>query len=298
MIICAQNRFDDATLFEGPEDSYFADFVADLYGLPGTGPLPVSNLKTQLVSEVWRSLSDDPAWTWFRADFGVARLIDVVALINHNITSAGKWRVRLSNDHNFSTTTYDSGLIDAWPSIGGYGALPWGVFQWGDIISTQDAAYFKISSYCILPENITGRYLRIDISDANNPAGYIQAGRCWAAPAWRPSLDMQYGWSIGWVDPSEVSKSRGGQASIKVLPKYRVLSFELADIPEAEMYPNAFDYIDRRKGISGDILVIPQPSKPELFIHEAIYGRMQSLAPVSNPYFERRSKPFIVEELI
>lgn len=293
--ICAINRADNGTYTVGS----------------AAGTLPVTNLKDRQLTAIWRSTTltaptqtptsfrDTTAGrTWIECDLGGGQLINVLSLMAHNISQNGLIRIRLSSVSNFSVLDYDSGQVSAWPSIGGYGTLPWGVWNWGDLLGVSEATYYTIFSYFVLPTAIVSRYIRIDINDTSNPAGYIQAGRFWAGPSWQPSQNIQFGWEIGWVDSSQVQYSLGGQAYIDQRAKRRIMKFSLMHLNAAEIYSNAFDFIDRRKGIAGDLLIIPQPDNPELYIHEVVYGRMQTLNPITNPDYSGRSKQFVLEEIV
>lgn len=276
--------------------------------------LPATNLKDRQRTKVWRTQvvtapsqattatrDTTAARTWLEVDLGVPYLIDVVALLSNNISQSGTWRARIATaaDFNLSSIVYDSAEVSAWPQLGGFGSLPWGVFNWGDQLSAAELSYYKIDSLLVLPAAKVGQYLRIDINDPTNSAGYIQAGRLVIGPGWQPSVNMDVGWQIGWQDDSEVSRTLGGQIYVDERPRYRIARVTLAQLSETEMYANAFDFIDRRKGISGDILFIPQPSQPSLFIHEVLYGRMRTLSPITNPQVgDVRAKDFEIEELL
>lgn len=300
-ILCAINRFDAGTYTEGPEETLRLDFVNDVYGLttPNSTTLPVSNLADKQLSKVWRTLNVDPLWTWFECDFGAVRQIDVVGLLAHNGTANSKWRVRLSNDKNFATSLYDSGLVNMLPQMASFGVKPWGIWQWGDPLgATEVPTDVKPHSIIVLPSSITAQYLRIDVSDVANPAGYFEAGRCYAGPKYQPTKNIGFGWEIGYDDPSEIDYSLGGQDWPNEKPRRKVakISFEFLD--QTESYLNLFEFIDRRKGIVGDILFIPQPDRTDLYFYEVIYGRMRELGNQVQPYHDVVSKTYVIEEKI
>lgn len=278
----APNRADEATLAAGSAQP----------------TLPVANLKDRQIVKPWRTTTTAPASTWVTANFGTPQTIGVAALIRHNFSQGSTWRVRLGYDPTFATHSYDSGWLDVWPHLEEFGALPWGVFQWGGLVPREVAAQITLSAYHLLPQPIVAQHLRIDISDAGNPDGFLQAGRLLAGPAYKPSRDMLYGWSIGFEDPSTVSKSRGGQTWIDVQERFRVLRFTLSNLNESEAFGNIFDYLFRRKGVAGDVLVIPRTDRPNQFHNQAIYGRLRTLEPITNPYFESYETSFEVEELL
>lgn len=299
-IIVAVNHADTGTVTEGPDDTLFLDFTTGLYGQPGgSNPLPASNLQNPDVSIIWRSQTLDPAWTQIDTDLGASKPVDVVAVIKNNWSTSATWRVIVSNDPYFETNIYDSGAVNSWPSVGaGFGALPWGTFSWGDVISPVDSSFYQINAIMVLPTQAIGRYVRIMVNDPSNSAGYLEAGRLVIGPAYRPTINFQYGWSIEWVDNSPTTRSLGNKVFVDKRTRFRVLRMTLDHIPEAEMYANVFDFIDRRKGIAGDMLVVPRPDNPGFYIHEAIYARLQQPAPVVNAYFGRSTRQLVFEEIV
>lgn len=281
----APNRADEAVLTAGSEEPR----------------LPVTNLQDRQLVRPWRTQTVDPAQTWIEADFQGDRMVGAVALVRHNFSQTSQWRVRTGDDPAIGQgvgVEYDSGWLEVWPPIEEFGTLPWGVFQWGGLLPQEVASEITLSAFHLLPQPRSARYLRIDLQDPDNDDGYLQAGRLVAGPSYVPSRNMLYGWSIGFEDPSEVSKSRGGQTWIDVHEKFRVLRFALANLNEDEAMINVFDHLMRRKGVSGDVLVIPQSERPDQYHNQAIYGRLRSLDPITNPFFESFEANFEVEELI
>lgn len=257
--------------------------------------LPAINLQDQQIVKIWRNTQTSAQ---IDVDFGQQRIIDFMALIRHNISQTGTIRWRLSAVSDFSTTVYDSGTIDAWPIVEEFGTLPWGVFQWGGRLNPEVAAEYTISSFDVLTSAVQARYLRIDISDSLNADGYLQAGRLIAGPSYRPSVNYANGVQFEFVDESRITKSRGGQTFVDEVERYRVMRFELINLPENEMFGNVFNSIDRLRGVSKDILVIPQPAKSSTWITQNIYGRIRQTQPITNSALTYYGRMIEVEELI
>lgn len=257
--------------------------------------LPATNLQDQQIVKIWRNTQTSAQ---IDVDFGQQRIIDFMALIRHNISQTGTIRWRLSAVSDFSTTVYDSGTIDAWPIVEEFGTLPWGVFQWGGRLNPEVAAEYTISSFDVLTSAVQARYLRIDISDSLNADGYLQAGRLIAGPSYRPSVNYANGVQFEFVDESRITKSRGGQTFVDEVERYRVMRFELINLPENEMFGNVFNSIDRLRGVSKDILVIPQPAKSSTWITQNIYGRIRQTQPITNSALTYYGRMIEVEELI
>lgn len=229
-------------------------------------------------------------------DFLQGRIIDVVAILKHNLPQSGSTvRVRLGNDATFATTEYDTGVVAAWPTIEEFGYLAYGEFHWGGILTSSAALDYNISFFDVLAQAVQVRYMRIDLDGA---VGNVEIGRVFAGPSYRPTNNLSYGWDISWVDDSIITKSRGGQFFVDERERYRRLTFELNGIPEAEMFHNVFNHMDRRKGIAGDVLVIPQETDETTFITQNIYGRLLDLNPVQNRVLELYARQIEVEEII
>ena len=281
MIISSTNYSDEATSISADSE---------------VATLPVENLQDRQLVKVYRS--DGTTDVEIDVDFGQGRIVDFVALIRHNISQTGTIRWRLSNAADFATTQYDSGTVDAWPVVEEFGTLPWGVFSWGGRINPEVAAQYQISSFAVLDSPVQARYLRINISDDDNAEGYIEAGRLIAGPAYRPSTNYGFGVEIQFVDESRIVKSRGGQTFVDEVERFRRIRFELQNLPEAEIFGNVFNNIDRLRGVAKDILVIPQPDDPKTWPTQNIYGRLVSTQPIINRTLEFYGRTLEVEELI
>ena len=259
------------------------------------GTLPITNLQDRQIVKIWRN---SQTTAQIDVDFGQGRIVDFAALIKHTISQTGKIRWRLSNASDFSSTVYDSGLIDAWPIVEEFGTLPWGVFSWGGYLNITVAAQYTISTFAVLSSPVQARYLRIDISDPDNTDGYIQAGRLIAGPAYKPSINYANGVEFEFVDDSRITKSRGGQTFVDEIERFRRIRFELINLPENEMFQNVFNAIDRLRGVAQDILIIPQPDEPTTWITQNIYGRITQTSPIVNSALNFYGRQIEVEELI
>lgn len=274
----------------------YSDQAASITASSEIASLPVENLQDRQLVKVYRS--DGTTDVQLDVDFGQGRILDFVALIRHTISQTGTIRWQLSNVSDFSTVQFDSGVVDAWPVVEEFGTLPWGVFSWGGRINPEIAAEYQISSFVVLDAAVQARYLRINISDDDNTEGYIEAGRLIAGPAYRPSTNYGFGVEIEFVDDSRIVKSRGGQTFVDEVERFRRIRFELQNLPEAEIFSNVFNNIDRLRGVAKDILIIPQPNDPKTWPTQNIYGRLVRTEPIINRTLELYGRSIEVEELI
>jgi len=287
--IAAQNHADEGTF------SWYAGWWLDT--------LPLTNALDRRLSKVARTAGLDPAGTNFTIDLGKLRTIGIIGIIGHNLSPNAQWRVLLSSDG--TNWVFDSGNIVVWPALEQFGVLPWGVFQWGGVIAPAVTEIgYAINSYYAFDEDQLARYVRVYLIDATNPTissdppGYLQFGRLYIGPIWRPSVNAIYPWSLSARDDSQIEYSRGGEMySDNKVPK-RIVRFRLAHIPEDEFMTQVVDYLDRQKGVSGDCIVIPKPTLTRHLHRQAIYCHQLALGENEEIFEDQWGRLFVFEELV
>lgn len=60
--------------------------------------LPITNLQSKILGKVARTTNDSNTSTTFSNNLGAARKIDIVSLVNHNLSLDATWRVRASTE--------------------------------------------------------------------------------------------------------------------------------------------------------------------------------------------------------
>lgn len=231
--------------------------------------LPLSNLQDDHVAVAYRSVDASDLTIDF--DLGSALIIAVVGLFGCNLTAAATWRIMISAVSAGATDLYDGGAVAANVATG-----------YGQMVQ-------------VLPAPVTGRYVRIVLSDAGvASAGYFQIGAAWIGDLWQPAKNFSYGQQFGRVDPSVKSKSRGGQLYIDVRDQYRTHQFSMDFLTEAEIFDETLE-LERVAGTGSNILWIPDPGG--IYQNrQAIFGTLTDLSPAANPYFAVFSKAYQIEE--
>lgn len=167
--------------------------------------LPASALATPDPLEVARSVSADPADTRVTVDLGAQRLIDVVGLFHAGLTPAA--RIRISAGEG-----WDGGWQDAWPvayaPAAGY--LPFGRPSADGRLPGDECDPRGISWFQTLPAPVTARALTVEIDDAGNPAGFVQAGLLFAGKGERPAINLADGFQVAFVEEGTVRRSLAG----------------------------------------------------------------------------------------
>lgn len=272
--------------------------VATLTGGSWLTTLPLTNLQDRKIGKVARSTDATTASSKFDIDFGGTRLMRVIGLIGHNLTTAGKYRIRLSTVADFSTTVLDSGWLDVWPIVYPSGTLPWGAPNWwsGTYSAEEIASYTGTISY-ILSASTNARYLRIEFDDTANTDGYVQLGRVFAGDGWQPVRNIVYGAALGWIDRTEVQEALSGHESFNARRSPRVARFGLEAMGESEAMAVAFE-LQRSMGVNKELMFVWDPADTTHALRRQFLGRLRTLSPIENVGPDRWRAPFEVKELI
>jgi hypothetical protein len=261
--------------------------------------LPLSNLQNRQVQKVARTTDDSNASTQFTIDLGSAKTIGVVALIVHNISVSGKVRVSASDTPGFVSTIYDSGWQLAWPA----GVIPQALLEWEDdnfwlgTLSAQARAGYQSPYIWKLDNSQVLRYWKVEIDDTTNTDNFIQIGRLFMARGWTPTVNYGYGAGLGYQDPTPVDTSLSGAEYFDQRSKYRVMSFALPYVTGTEAYSYALE-LQRLAGVSGEVLVIPDPDTVSTQPIRSFVGRLRQIGAVAQPNPTTYSVNFEVKELL
>lgn len=185
-------------VFIGWPDLTRAPYACTLSGGSWTAALPLANLKEPQLHRVARSNNLLTASTQFDADLGAAKLLRCVAVPRHNLSLTATWRLRLSTVSNFASTVIDTGWLDAWPAA----HRP----------DTEEFARGHLMRPLLWlgASEATARYLRLEISDASNAAGYVDLARLFVARRYLFAVNPQWGAKIAAQPRSVVQQSLGG----------------------------------------------------------------------------------------
>lgn len=198
---------------------------------------------------------------------------------------------------NWQSYDYDSGWQDVWPIVYPHGVLEWEDDNWwsGKYTLEEIAGYIHTWTH-ILPKAMLARTIRVELSDPLNSAGYVQAGRLFVGSVWQPKLNMIYGAGIGWETDTSVQKARSGAEYFDERAPYRVQRFTLDAMSEDEAFSRAFE-LQRRAGISREILFIHDPDDTVHALRRRFLGRLRQLSLIEYPNPGANSAAFELKEL-
>lgn len=271
--------------------------AATLSGGSWNSSYPLVNIKDKDIQRTARSTNVLAASSQFVLDSGSNSTIwSFFALIGHNISPTGTWRVVISNSNTASPAIWDSGNVSPYAAISGYASVPWTSFGWP---STHTGAYMdgKRESWMFHPTQVTGRYCFIYITDTSNPGTYIEIGRAAAGLAWQPLINMDFGFSLQWVDPTEVARTRASRRVSFEMPPYRVAKLTMSWLSKSELY----SFMDelQRKGKRSEIFFIGAPNDPiDARFRNSFWGALAETSEmVVNQYLLYRSS-LTIEEIV
>jgi hypothetical protein len=201
------------------------------------------------------------AWVEFRLP--AAQSWRVFSLHRTNLTASAQIRWRVA-DAEVGSPAYDSGLIAAGVSAG-FG-----------------------QSVTVLPAGVSGSLCRLDISDPDNPDGFINIPLLYAGDAWEPARNIAWDSTPSYQVEAEEVTTRGGQEFPVFLYARRSWDISHQSLGADEVMPLMEMLRSTRRG--GNCLFVPDPASAERH-REAVFGRLKSEGAVSFPFqsLERRS---------
>lgn len=278
------NKGDDAVLSGGSWD----------------GTLNLANLQDRQLKLTARSTNDNLASTIINVDLGASKAaVQSMVIVNHNLSiNTSLFRIRLSDDNTFTTSDYDSGWIDAYESLFSTENLEWenDNFWFGKLL-VDDLGGYSLNIIHLMPDSYFNRYARIEFDDTTNVDGYVDFGRLILAPIQNLDINMEYGSNIGWIDNSLISESIGGAEYFDDRSKKRELKFTVGAMDKEESMQRMFE-LQRRKGTTGEIFVIPDSDDAENIFRESFLGRMTRLTPQTHQLINRYKTAFQIREIL
>lgn len=137
-----------------------------------------------------------------------------------------------------------------------------------------------------------------------NTADYVEFGYVWAGRALLLPLGVDSNWSLGFVDPSDVERSRGGALVANQLPRRRRLRAPITtrDYNTAHGTPGTASVLSLRQmsleaGLSAPVIVIPRSDTQHALQVASIYGALTDLRDISHQGGDYYGTEITVEEI-
>lgn len=232
------NVADDATLTCSP-----AELAA----------LPVTNLQVQTRGDVWRSDSVISA-QHILGDLSGYQSISAMALVRHNLTATGTYRLRLYDQTGQAgTLLYDSGTVTLGGTLLGWGSFSWGTDPWGsDSLQGWPVPYVVAWFTAVLALSFD-----LELADTANPDGYLQAARLVLGAYFEPTYNLGETLDMSWREQSKQTRTEGGTLRTDEREPYRRFGFDLGMLTASER-TTLMDRL-RRAGLRNDLFLSCYP---------------------------------------
>lgn len=170
------------------------------------GSYAAANLQNSTRTAKWRATGTSATLT---VTFAAPQTLDSIALMRGNLTSAATWRIKLYDAT--PTLLYDSTAITASPS------------SWRD----SQSVLWLDQSYAV-------KSMTIELADATNSAGYVEASRLVAGLGWSPKYEPSYGAALT-IDSADVSgRAEDGTLRSERRALSRAMAFNLDVLDESD----------------------------------------------------------------
>jgi len=206
--------------------------------------LPAANLQSQQPKKVWRSAS---ASDYLNVSFATPIAANMLALVGHNLSSVGTYRVRAAATLAATTAgpVLDTGFQSVWPVTGKPVAESWprrlSALTW-----TNNAEYL---------------YYRVDILDIT-PTTYIEAGRLVLGRYWQPTYNFDLsGTPLGFDQIDVQTRTDYGElfTDRRQRSAARRMSLQISASDKRETLDGVAE-IQRLRGGHGDVIVCLDPN--------------------------------------
>jgi len=262
--------------------------------------LPLTNLQDRRISKKTRSTNTATASTQFQITLDKERIVNLFAVVGHNLSTSAQFRIRGNTSASFSTPLYDSGWKDVWVDMadGIYGGLEWESDSfWTWKMDPEEAAYYPGLAFEFIENIVTYRYWLIEFSDLTNSDGYVEIGRLFVGNSFLPENNASFSWSLGYEDGSMIEEAIGGAEYYDQRPKYRVCRFGLDWLGETEAMTTALG-ASRILGVTDEVLLIWDKDDGNNLMRQSFLGRLRSLTPIENPDPVRFTTAYEIKEII
>lgn len=254
---------------------------------------PVENAKTD---NLYEFVQFTGTTNYVEYDLGSNKTIQLLGVLKHSFGLAATWRIRLGTTaaNTVSAPIYDSGVIDVANAFGTFGTLPWGEFDWGNVVPQEYGGLLNFHAFHLLSESVQASYVRIDFSDTE---GVPKFARGWIGTVYQPSYNALYGSAIKPIDTTKERQHESGRRTYGTRRQRRhmELNFEL---PETELFFNIYGPLFSISGKKGEIICFLKPLNPESWVFESIYGNIIDVAPIVKTFWQYGTTQIAIDERV
>lgn len=183
------------------------------------------------------------------------------------------------------TPEYNSGWINAWHA------------DWISGTTAEQRDGVPGTHIYILPATQTYRYWRITISDPTNPDGWVEVGRAFMGPLWRPAINMIYGAGISYEARETAVVSYSGAQDFAERPNPRVAKFGFDALTVAEAFGGILE-MQRQLGTTKEFLFMWDEADTLQLPRRSFLANLRTLNPVEQPYYSNLVTSLEAKEIL
>jgi hypothetical protein len=260
---------------------------------------PVANLGLLPLSRAARSASAEPSATRFLAVLDKPRPVRLVAMVNHNGSLDGEFRLRLYADAALSEpAVHDTGWRPFWPPVYPLETLEWEDDQWwSGQYSTEEIAGYRATRPIWLDRLYLAQAVRVEVRDPGNPDGFFQCGLFEIAQGWRVSVNFQLGAEQGFRARTQALEALGGVKYFDRREKPRVFAGAIDFLPRDEALAKAFEH-QRQSDLDRPFLWLPDPDATIHLLRQCWLARNADLGLMRYAAHDRDGVPLKFEEVL
>lgn len=232
------------------------------------------------------------------ATWPIQEAIACVALINTNMTSSARMRVRGYARIGDAVPVLDTGDVFPCPPVPlghfTWGAQPlgWNAYKWGGANTwargggADGVVWFPV---------VRVAQLVIDVSSPYSDGGYLEISRLVAGNYWSPEQNAEYGAQLLLQDTSENYRTSAGDlraAQGVASDKISINLAHLTPVDRAQLMR-----ILRENGTRRSLLFSLFPEHTDVLLEQdhMVYGRVSNLEAVATPYYDTYATPLQIE---
>jgi len=225
------------------------------------GALAVANLQTDVKSDVWRATATSASISGALPGVETASGVHLIG----NFSPTATIRVRLYSDAGRTAMVFDSGFVPACPAPA---LVPRG---WTPVQAASAYAYGGGAHARVWFAERAYRGYTIDLVDANNLQGYIEAARLIIGAYWSPAYNASEA-SMTPVDTTVLYRTDAGDQAADAGHIYRQVSIDMSAMPAADRTACA-RFLRNSRAYPILLSLFPESQDLELERDNAIYGR-------------------------
>jgi hypothetical protein len=170
---------------------------------------------------------------------------------------------------------YDSGNLDVWKSLWGAGEDRAGFHGVGGLPDAEDLRFIRPIEMFLFDTPKEYRFWKIHLVDAENPDGYLEIGRMFLGPVFRPTRNFASDFiTRPFSDPSSKEDSMGQVTHSDEKQKFSQIQLDFQGLEPSEAQAG-FAHMQNVVGLTRDFFVCLEPDQDSSnWFNATFYGRL------------------------